>query len=105
MSKQTLKSQTLDFVEKKGKATWKEIHTFMLTKKGLDPNDYNNRGWYSSYFSGGYKNHYTFDLNSTYRYTFLKHSTKRYALLKHPTKKEPRYLEKEGKYYYIKISS
>jgi len=92
----TQKASALDFVEDKGEATWKEIHTFLMTNKGFDPEDTANRGNMSSYFSGG----------STYRSTRPESNTKhgrsqaKYGLLMIPTKKDPRYIDKQenGKY-------
>lgn len=49
--KQSMKSKAIDFVEEKGKATWKEIYAFLMTANGFDPNDRGNRGKFSSYFS------------------------------------------------------
>ena len=49
----TIKKQVLDFAEKKGKSKWGDLHKFILTLKGLDPKDRDNRGQFSSYFSGG----------------------------------------------------
>ena len=50
---ETLKKKVLDFAEKKGKSRWKDLHSFILKQKGLDPADRDNRGQFSSYFSGG----------------------------------------------------
>ena len=91
----TRKQSAIDFVEKQGSATWKEIHSFLMKQKGYS-DDTSNRGNMSSYFSGG----------STYRSTRPESNTKhgrsqaKYGLLMIPTKKDPRYLEKgeDGKY-------
>lgn len=94
----TIKSKVLDFVQKKKKATWKEIHSFIMNDRGLDPNDQANRGKFSSYFSGS---SVFYQKQST-----SKSSTNRNAdthgLLMRPTTKDPRYLEKEDKYYVVK---
>ena len=50
---ETLKKKVLDFAEKKGRSKWKDLHSFILKQKGLDPADRDNRGQFSSYFSGG----------------------------------------------------
>ena len=80
----SLRKHLIDFVEKKGKATWKEIHSVMLTFQGLDPDDKANRGWGSSYFSGsggpnGWKD----------------------GSLVTKTRNDKRYLKKDGKHYVI----
>lgn len=79
--KQSMRSKAVDFVEKKGKATWKEIHAFIMTEKGFDPNDRENRGQFSSYFSdkkaGGT------------------------GLLIKPNSRDPRFLQKGDDGYYI----
>lgn len=82
--RETQKKAALDFVEKKGKATWKEIHSFLMKNKGYDPGDPENRGNISSYFSD-------------------KLSKSRRNVLMIPTKKDPRYLEKDGKVYVVKV--
>jgi hypothetical protein len=87
----TQKSAALDFVEKQGKATWKEIHAFLMKNKGLDPNDPANRGNMASYFSGG----------SSFGASTYKGDTKTgrtsisHGLLMIPTLKDPRYLDKQ----------
>lgn len=96
---QTMKAKILDFVEGKGKASWKEIHDFILTTKGL-PLSRENRGVYASYFSGSY-----FSGASEVLARGLKPGTKTassHGLLMRPTKKDPRYLEKDDKgLYYV----
>ena len=46
----TIKKQVLDFAEKKGKSKWGDLQKHILTLKGLDPKDRDNRGQFSSYF-------------------------------------------------------
>ncbi|HRW21385.1 MAG TPA: hypothetical protein P5509_05380 [Bacteroidales bacterium] len=92
---QTLKAMILDFVEGKGKASWKEIHDFILTAKGL-PLSKENRGQFASYFSG----------HSSYLASLSDNKDKKtsmsHGLLMRPTKKDPRYLEKDDKgLYYV----
>jgi hypothetical protein len=93
----TMKSAVLDFVEKKGNATWKEIHTFIMKKKGLDPNDKENRGYFSSYFSGG--SYFSSMMNK--KDTKTGRNTNTHGLLMIPTLKDPRYLEKQADGTYI----
>jgi len=51
--RETFKKQALDFVEEKGKATWKEIHEFLLDTKGSNnSHSHFTRGQFASYFSG-----------------------------------------------------
>jgi hypothetical protein len=91
----TQKSAALDFVEKKGRATWKEIHSFLMKNKGYDPNDPENRGNMSSYFSGGgYSPAASADAKSG-------RSGKSHGLLMIPTMKDPRYLDKEDDGTYV----
>jgi hypothetical protein len=91
----TQKSAALDFVEDKGKATWKEIHTFLMKNKGFDPNDPMNRGNMSSYFSGGgYTPAASADAKSG-------RSGKSHGLLMIPTMKDPRYLDKQDDGTYV----
>lgn len=94
----TQKSAALDFVEKKGKATWKEIHSFLMKNKGFDPAEYGNRGNMSSYFSGGgYAIIAAADAKSG-------RSGKTHGLLMVPTMKDPRYLDKqEDGTYVVKV--
>lgn len=95
--KETTKSKALDFVETKGSATWKEIHTFLMNHKGMDPSDTTNRGNMSSYFSGA-SSWQRKDTTAVHG----RHGNK-YGLLMIPTKQDPRYLEKDGKKYVVKI--
>jgi hypothetical protein len=95
----TQKSAALDFVEDKGSATWKEIHTFLMNNKGFDPSDPANRGNMASYFSGG---------SSLLSYMVPPKSktgrdAKSHGLLMIPTDKDPRYLEKSDGKYVVKI--
>lgn len=95
----TQKSAALDFVESKGKATWKEIHTFLMKNKGYDPNDSSNRGNMSSYFSGrGYGIGYPAPASAD---TKSGRSGKSHGLLMIPTMKDPRYLDKEADGSYV----
>ncbi|MCK9447092.1 hypothetical protein M0Q50_09600 [bacterium] len=100
----TLKKVTLDWVEKHPGATWKEIHGYMLVIQGLDPDDIDNRGRYSSYFSGhsDYMAHVKFgkDFESL---PINKRTVDTHGLLMRPTKNDPRYLRKEGKGYVVDI--
>ena len=92
----TIKKTVLDFAEKNGRSKWKELHSVILKQKGLDPNDRDNRGQFSSYFSGGSSwqrgkgGDNGRDANS-------------HGLLMRPTKKDPRYLEKDGNEYIVKV--
>lgn len=91
---QTMKAKILDFVEEKGKASWKEIHDFILTTKGL-PLSRENRGQFASYFSGG-------SVVLTRGQKPGIKTANSHGLLMRPTKKDPRYLEKDDKgLYYV----
>lgn len=94
----TQKSAALDFVEGKGSATWKEIHSFLMKNKGFDPEDPANRGNMSSYFSGGgYAAAASADAKTG-------RSGKSHGLLMIPTMKDPRYLDKqEDGSYVVKV--
>ena len=96
----TIKKMVLDFAEKKGKSKWKELQAVILKHKGLDPTDRNNRGQFSSYFSGGSD----FMKRLGYDKGAGKHgrSTNSHGLLMRPTANDPRYLEKDGKDYIVK---
>ena len=93
----TIKKQVLDFAEKKGKSKWGDLHKFILTLKGLDPKDRDNRGQFSSYFSGGSS------WLSKGKDTKLGRDANSHGLLMRPTKQDPRYLEKDGKDYIVKV--
>jgi len=93
----TIKKQVLDFAEKKGKSKWGDLQKFILTLKGLDPNDRDNRGQFSSYFSGGSS------WQSKGKDTKLGRDANSHGLLMRPTKQDPRYLEKDGKDYIVKV--
>tara|TARA_R110002072_G_scaffold124649_1_gene260196 strand:+ start:441 stop:806 length:366 start_codon:yes stop_codon:yes gene_type:complete len=97
----TIKKMVLDFAEKKGKSKWKELQAVILKHKGLDPTDRNNRGQFSSYFSGGSD----FMKRLGYDKGAGKHgrSTNSHGLLMRPTANDPRYLEKDGKDYIVKV--
>jgi hypothetical protein len=92
----TIKKQVLDFAEKNGKSKWGDLQKFILTLKGLDPNDRDNRGQFSSYFSGlsSWNARLSGDTGR---------SKNTHGLLMRPTKKDPRYLEKDGKDYIVKV--
>lgn len=96
----TQKSAALDFVEGKGKATWKEIHSFLMKNKGLDPDDPANRGNMASYFSGG-----SSFISKLYRPegsdTKTGRDAKSHGLLMIPTMKDPRYLDKQDDGTYV----
>jgi len=93
----TQKSAALDFVEGKGKATWKEIHSFLMKNKGLDPDDPANRGNMASYFSGG-----SSFIASRYKGdTKTGRSAVSHGLLMIPTMKDPRYLDKQDDGTYV----
>ena len=49
----TIKKMVLDYAEKNGKSKWKELQSLIVKHNDLDPNDRSNRGYFSSYFSGG----------------------------------------------------
>lgn len=96
----TQKAAALDFVEDKGSATWKEIHSFLMKNKGFDPSDPMNRGNMASYFSGGSSliSHMVPPKTKTGR------DAKSHGLLMIPTEKDPRYLEKlDDGTYVVKI--
>tara|TARA_R110000822_G_scaffold5927_8_gene24972 strand:+ start:158 stop:511 length:354 start_codon:yes stop_codon:yes gene_type:complete len=93
---ETIKKQVLDFAEKKGKSKWGDLQKFILTLRGLDPDDRDNRGQFSSYFSGG-SSWQKGDAGSSGR------SANSHGLLMRPTKKDPRYLDKDGKDYIVKV--
>lgn len=83
-----LKTQTLDWVVKQGKASNSEIRAFMIKlTQGREMDPKADRGWYSSYFSdaGGYWG-----------------NPVKKAVLMYPTKDDPRFLvkdKKSGKYF------
>lgn len=92
---QTIKSKILDYAEKLGEATWKELQNYAVSLSGVTPSK-DTRGRYASYFAGRssliantFKDQY---LNLRDEYS--------HGLLMRPTKKDLRYLEKQpnGKY-------
>ena len=97
----TIKKMVLDYAEKKGKSKWKDLQNMIVTIKGMDPSDRANRGYFASYFSGGsdYMKRRGYDKN------IGKHGrgSNSHGLLMRPTKKDPRYLEKDGKDYIVKV--
>ena len=97
----TIKKMVLDYAEKKGKSKWKDLQNLIVKHKGLDPNDRSNRGYFSSYFSGGSD----FLVRRGLDKGAGKHgrSANSHGLLMRPTKKDPRYLEKDGKDYIVKV--
>ena len=96
----TIKKMVLDYAEKNGRSKWKELQNLIIKHKGLDPNDRSNRGYFSSYFSGGSD----FSVRGGYDKAG-KHGRGSYShgLLMRPTKKDPRYLEKDGNEYIVKV--
>jgi hypothetical protein len=95
----TQKSAALDFIEAKGKATWKEIHSFLMKNKGYDPEDTDNRGNMSSYFSGSSaKMAMRVGYDSD---TKTGRSSVTHGLLLIPTMKDPRYLDKQDDGTYV----
>jgi len=97
----TIKKMVLDYAEKNGKSKWKELQALIVKDKGLDPADRKNRGYFSSYFSGGSD----FLVRRGLDKGAGKHgrSANSHGLLMRPTKKDPRYLEKDGKDYIVKV--
>jgi len=100
----TIKKMVLDYAEKNGKSKWKELQSLIVKHNDLDPNDRSNRGYFSSYFSGGS------DFISKYqggKYDKAKgkhgRNSNSHGLLMRPTKNDPRYLEKDGKDYIVKV--
>jgi len=93
----TIKKMVLDYAEKKGKSKWKDLQNLIVKHKGLDPKDRSNRGQFSSYFSGG-SSWYPGETKSKHGRTDRSH-----GLLMRPTKQDPRYLEKDGKFYIVKV--
>ena len=92
----TIKKQVIDFAEKKGKSKWGDLQKFILTLKGLDPDDRDNRGQFSSYFSGASSWQKGKDSNNGRK-------ANSHGLLMRPTSKDPRYLEKDGNDYTVKV--
>jgi len=89
----SLKSKVMDFVDENGSSTWSEIMDFMLeTKKneglesvqGYTRENYKEyRGYYSSYFSGGFGNTLGFLMRPTgkdKRYLEYNFNNRRYYL-------------------------
>jgi len=97
----TIKKMVLDYAEKNGKSKWKELQSLIVKHNDLDPNDRSNRGYFSSYFSGGsdFMKRRGYDPNKG------KHGrgSNSHGLLMRPTAKDPRYLEKDGKDYIVKV--
>ncbi len=92
---QTIKSKILDYAEKLGEASWKELQNYAVSLSGVTPSK-DTRGRYASYFAGS---------SSFIANTFKdQHPNLRdeysHGLLMRPTKKDLRYLEKQpnGKY-------
>lgn len=92
---QTIKSKILDYAEKLGEASWKELQNYAVSLSGVTPSK-DTRGRYASYFAGHssliantFKDQYP-NLRDEYSH----------GLLMRPTKKDLRYLEKQpnGKY-------
>jgi hypothetical protein len=97
----TIKKMVLDYAEKNGKSKWKDLQNMIVTIKGMDPTDRANRGYFSSYFSGGS----SFMKSLGYDKGAGKHgrNSNSHGLLMRPTAKDPRYLEKDGKDYIVKV--
>lgn len=97
----TIKKMVLDYAEKNGKSKWKDLQNLIVKHKGLDPNDRSNRGYFASYFSGGS------DWMAKRGYDMGKgkhgRGQRSHGLLMRPTKQDPRYLEKDGKDYIVKV--
>ena len=97
----TIKKMVLDYAEKKGKSKWKDLQNLIVKHKGLDPNDRSNRGYFASYFSGGS------DWMAKRGYDMGKgkhgRGQRSHGLLMRPTANDPRYLEKDGKDYIVKV--
>jgi hypothetical protein len=97
----TIKKMVLDYAEKNGKSKWKDLQNMIVTIKGMDPNDRSNRGYFASYFSGGS------DWMAKRGYDMGKgkhgRGQRSHGLLMRPTKQDPRYLEKDGKDYIVKV--
>lgn len=92
---QTIKSKILDYAEKLGEASWKELQNYAVSLSGVTPSK-DTRGRYASYFAGQ---------SSFIANTFKdQHPNRRdeysHGLLMRPTEKDLRYLEKQpnGKY-------
>lgn len=89
----TFKSQILDFVDENGgSCTWKEIHNFMTTSKGIGPSDSTNRGFGSGYFSGQRRHNMVFRPYGTRTRRGEGHS----GCLTYPSSNDPRYIMKDG---------
>lgn len=92
---QTIKSKILDYAEKLGETSWKELQNYAVSLSGVTPSKA-TRGRYASYFAG----------SSSFIANRLKdqHPNLRdeysHGLLMRPTKEDLRYLEKQpnGKY-------
>ena len=97
----TIKKMVLDFAEKNGKSKWKDLQNLIVKHKGLDPNDRSNRGYFASYFSGGSD----WMAKRGYDVGKGKHGRgqRSHGLLMRPTANDPRYLEKDGKDYIVKV--
>jgi hypothetical protein len=100
----TIKKMVLDYAEKNGKSKWKELQGLIVKNQGSDPNDRANRGAYASYFSGG-SSFLTNYQDGKYDKGKGKHgrTPNSHGLLMRPTTKDPRYLEKDGKDYIVKV--
>ena len=97
----TIKKMVLDYAERNGKSKWKELQNLIVKHNDLDPNDRSNRGYFSSYFSGGsgWMAKRGYDIGKG------KHGRgqRSHGLLMRPTANDPRYLEKDGKDYIVKV--
>lgn len=87
-AKETMKKMILDYCESLGgKASWKQLHDFILDAKGL-PKDASTRGQFASYFSG-----HSTTMAKLYRTPGKNRDS--HGLLEIPSKNDPRYLEKD----------
>ena len=93
----TLKAKAIDFVASKGKATWSEIHSFILNETNSEPISIrpNNRGSYASYFSG--HSPYYLGRNTPKG----ERNSNTHGLLLRRGNTDLRYLKKEGKFYTV----
>ena len=90
----TLRKRTLDYIEFElgGRATWLELHKFMIHNKGLKYNrEY--RGYYSSYFSDC----------AIYSHNYFERKYKR-GLLMRPSVNDSRHLVQINKIYELKLN-
>lgn len=95
--KNTMKSAVMDYMQKKKKASRKEILSVMLKYKGFDENDPKYKNYYGSYFSGHSKT-----LTSTHPPdTDSGRNSNSHGMLMIPTLKDPRYIEQVSRGNYV----